>query len=120
MRSVNIPGDPAFDRFAIDGAREHNGVLMLSGQLGATNGGMREQIVASLDCIEALLTAAGYGLGDVLRLGIHTTDIDEFVQHWDVVRDRFAPGSVPPNTLLQYARLAHPKSKVEIDATAVR
>ena len=120
MRSVNVSGDPAFDRFNLDGAREHNGLLVMSGQLGATDGDMREQVTASLDAIEALLREAGYELGDIIRLGIYVTDIDEFVQHWDVVRDRFAPGTVPPNTLLPFARLAHPRSKVEIDVTAVR
>jgi|SRR5579859_5993326 len=120
MRSVNVPGDAAFARFNFDGAREHNGLLMMSGQIGAVDSDMRAQITASLDAVEAVLGEAGYGLGDVIKLGIFTTDMDAFVQHWDVIRDRFAPGTVPPNTLLPLARLANPRSLVEIEATALR
>ncbi|MDT4937961.1 MAG: hypothetical protein QOG80_1632 [Pseudonocardiales bacterium] len=120
MRSLNVPGDPAFARFNFDGAREHNGVLMMSGQIGAVDGDMPAQLAASLDAVEAVLREAGYGLGDIIRIGFFTTDMDAFVRHWDVIRSRFAPGTVPPNTLLPLARLANPRSLVEIEATAVR
>ena len=120
MRSVNVPGDAAFERFNFDGAREHGGLLMMSGQIGAVHGDMRAQLAASLDAVEGVLAEAGYGLDDVIRLGIFTTDMDAFVQHWDVIRSRFAPGTVPPNTLLPLARLANPRSLVEIEATALR
>jgi enamine deaminase RidA (YjgF/YER057c/UK114 family) len=120
MRSVNVTGDAAFERFNIDGAREAGGLLMTSGQIGAVHGDLAEQIAASLDAVEALLHEAGYSLDDVIRLGIFTTDLDGFVRQWHVVRDRFAPGTVPPHTLLPVLRLANPRSLVEIEATALR
>jgi enamine deaminase RidA (YjgF/YER057c/UK114 family) len=120
MRSVNVPGDAAFARFNFDAAREHGGLLMTSGQIGAVSGDMRAQLTACLDAVEGVLMQAEFGLTDVIRLGILTTDMDEFVRHWDVVRDRFAPGTVPPNTLLPLVRLANPRSLVEIEATALR
>lgn len=93
---------------------------MTSGQIGAVTGDMGEQIAACLDALETVLAQAGYGLTDILRLGILTTDMDDFVRHWDLVRKRFAPGTVPPNTLLPLPRLANPRSLVEIEAMAVR
>jgi enamine deaminase RidA (YjgF/YER057c/UK114 family) len=120
MRSVNVPGDAAFARFRFDAAREHRGFLMTSGQIGATTGDMRAQVTACLDALEAVLSQAGYGLSDVIRLGIFTTDLDEFVTQWDVLQARFAPGTVPPNTLLPLTRLANSRSLVEIEATALR
>ena len=120
MRSVYVPGDAAFERFNIDGARESGGLLMTSGQIGAVHRDLAEQIGASLDAVEALLQEAGYSLDDVIRLGIFTTDIDAFIGHWYVVRDRFAPGTVPPHTLLPVQRLANPRALVEIEATAIR
>jgi enamine deaminase RidA (YjgF/YER057c/UK114 family) len=120
MRSVNRPGDVAFERFDIDGAREFGGLLMTSGQVGAVHHDLPEQIATALDAIEALLDAAGYALDDVIRLGIFTTDVDAFISNWDVVRARFAPGTVPPHTLLQVQRLPNPRALVEIEATAIR
>jgi enamine deaminase RidA (YjgF/YER057c/UK114 family) len=120
MRSVNVPGDPAFARFGFDGAREHRGLLMTSGQIGAVDGPMAAQISACLDAVESVLAQADYRLSDVMRLGILTTDLDEFVRQWDVIRSRFAPGPVPPNTLTPLVRLANPRSLVEIEATAFR
>ena len=120
MRSVNVPCDAAFERFHFDGAREHGGLLMTSGQIGTVTGDMSTQLSACLDAVEAVLERAGYALADIIRLAILTTDLDEFVRHWGVIRDRFAPGTVPPNTLLPLTRLANPRSLVEIEATAVR
>jgi enamine deaminase RidA (YjgF/YER057c/UK114 family) len=120
MRSVNVPGDATFERFNIDGARQFGGLLMTSGQIGTTTGDLPEQIGTALDAVEALLAAAGYTLDDIIRLGIFSTDVEGFIRHWDVVRDRFAPGTVPPHTLLEVQRLPNPRSLVEIEATAIR
>jgi enamine deaminase RidA (YjgF/YER057c/UK114 family) len=43
-----------------------------------------------------------------------------FLARWDIVRARFEPGAVPPNTLVQVARFAHPAIQVEIEASAIR
>ncbi len=123
MRSVNTPGDPAYARFHFDAAREFSSTgsqLAVSGQIGNIDGDMAAQIAGALDALERILTEAGYALGDIAKLGIYTTDIDRFVADWAVLRDRFAPGAVPPNTLLQITRLASPRVLVEIDALAAR
>lgn len=120
MRSVNRPGDIAFERFNIDGAREFGGLLVTSGQIGSVHDDLPGQIATALDAVEAILDAAGYVLDDVIRLGIFTTDVEAFIGNWDVVRARFAPGTVPPHTLLQVQRLPNPRAMVEIEATAIR
>jgi enamine deaminase RidA (YjgF/YER057c/UK114 family) len=123
MRSVNLPDDPAYARFHFDAAREFPATamqLVVSGQIGNSDGDMEAQLTGALDALDAVLTAAGYRFADIAKLGIYTTDVDAFVAEWAVLRGRFDPAAVPPNTLLQVPRLAHPGSLVEIDAVAAR
>ncbi|MEM7170211.1 MAG: RidA family protein [Pseudomonadota bacterium] len=82
-------------------------------------GDMRGQIALALDNLEAVLTAAGMGLADVIRLSIYTTDVEEAMKHFDILGSRFGPtGSAPPMTLLEVTRLALPPLLFEIEATA--
>ncbi len=58
-------------------------------------------------------------LGNVVRLTIYTTDVDEMIANWDALAGRLAAANVaPPQTLLGVSRLAFPELKVEIEATA--
>lgn len=80
---------------------------------------MRKQIMLSLDNLEAVLNAAGMGLANIIRLVIHTTDVDGLMQHYDVIGARFGAANVmPPLTLLGVTRLAIPELMFEIEATA--
>jgi enamine deaminase RidA (YjgF/YER057c/UK114 family) len=47
---------------------------------------MRGQIGLALDNLQAVLSAAGMGLGDVVRLGVYTTDVDEALKHFGFAR----------------------------------
>jgi enamine deaminase RidA (YjgF/YER057c/UK114 family) len=121
MRSVNRPDDPAYARFRFDAAREYSAgprQIVLSGQTGDPRSDMAGQVAGALDSAAEILALAGYTLADVTRLGIYTTDVEEFLACWAVVRGRFEPGAVPPNTLVQVVRFAHPAVRVEIEATA--
>lgn len=123
MRSVNRPDDPACARFRFDGAREFSAAglqIVTSGQTGDPAADLSGQISGALDNLADLLGLAGYTLADVTRLGLYTTDITAFLARWDIVRARFEPGAVPPNTLVQVARFAHPAIQVEIEASAIR
>ena len=123
MRSVNRPDDPAYARFRFDAAREFpaaQGQIVTSGQVGDPHADLVGQLAGALDSIAELLALAGYTLADVTRLGIFTTDVEAFLAQWPVVRARFEPGPVPPNTLVQVARFAHPAVQVEIEASAAR
>jgi enamine deaminase RidA (YjgF/YER057c/UK114 family) len=123
MRSVNRPDDPAYARFGFDAAREYPAgelQLVTSGQIGDPRADLGGQVAGALDAVAGLLGLAGYTLADVTRLGIFTTDVEEFVAQWPAIRARFEPHAVPPNTLVQVARFAHPSVQVEIEASAVR
>jgi enamine deaminase RidA (YjgF/YER057c/UK114 family) len=82
-------------------------------------GNMRAQIALALDNLEAILGAAGMSLANVTRLSVYTTDVDEAMQHFDVMGGRFGPlGVAPPMTLLGVSRLALPPLLFEIEASA--
>lgn len=103
-------------------------VLYLAGQT-ATNaqgqpqhtGDMGAQLMAALDNVEAVLTAGGYRLADLVRLNYYTTDIDAFFAHYGVATQRLAAADcLASGTLLGVTRLARPELLVEIEGTAVR
>ncbi len=80
---------------------------------------MRGQIALALDNLEAVLSAADMSLANVTRLGVHATDVDEAMKHFDVLGARFGPvENTPPMTLLGVSRLAIPGLLFEIEATA--
>ena len=82
-------------------------------------GDMRAQIDLALDNLEAVLKAAGMELGDLVRVGVYTTDVDEAMKHFDVLGARFgAANATPPMTLLGVTRLAIPGLLFEIDGVA--
>jgi enamine deaminase RidA (YjgF/YER057c/UK114 family) len=82
-------------------------------------GDMRQQIMLAVDNLEAVLTAAGMGLSNIIRLVIYTTDVDEALKHFDVLGARFGQANAaPPMTLLGVTRLAIPVLMFEIEATA--
>lgn len=82
-------------------------------------GDMRAQIALALDNLEAVLGAAGMTLANVTRLSVYSTDVDEAMQHFDVLGGRFGPlGVAPPMTLLGVSRLALPPLLFEIEASA--
>jgi enamine deaminase RidA (YjgF/YER057c/UK114 family) len=83
-------------------------------------GDMRGQIDLALDNLEAVLTEAGMGLANVIRLGVYATDVDEALKNFDLLGMRFGPlNCAPPMTLLGVTRLAIPGLMFEIEATAV-
>jgi enamine deaminase RidA (YjgF/YER057c/UK114 family) len=108
----------------VEGARR---ILVCSGQTATDADGrprhpgdMAAQLAMALDNLEAVLAAAGMGLGDVVRLQVYTTDVDRLLEHYRVVVERLeAAGVRPASTLLGVARLAAPELLVELEATAM-
>ena len=83
-------------------------------------GDMRSQIGLALDNLEAVLKEAGMDLGNVVKLGVYATDVDEALRNFDLLGMRFGPHRVaPPMTLLGVTRLAIPGLSFEIEATAL-
>jgi len=82
-------------------------------------GDMRNQLTLTLDNLEAVLSDADMSLGNITRLNIYTTDVDEAMQHFDVLGSRFGPiNAAPAMTLLGVTRLAIAPLMIEIEATA--
>ena len=84
-------------------------------------GDMRAQIIQALDNVDAVLGAAGFKMSDVVRLNFFTTDVDRTMEAWGLIQGRLAQaGCRQASTLLGVARLYHPDSLIEIEATAVQ
>lgn len=82
-------------------------------------GDMRGQVSLALDNLEAVLAGADMGLGNIIRLGVYATDVDEALKNFDLFGMRFGPiQCAPPITLLGVTRLAIPGLLFEIEATA--
>ena len=100
--------------------------LILSGQdsvdpEGAPQhpGEMGAQLDLAIDNLEAVLAPAEMNLGDVVRLTIYATDVDELFKHWGQLPQRFgaAEGSFV-TSVVGVSRLAAPDLLVLLEATA--
>jgi len=78
--------------------------------------GQARQVMANL---ATALEGAGVGLGDVLKTTVYvaTTDREDLVAAWDVVRRHFGDHDAP-STLLGVAVLGYPDQLVEVEAVA--
>lgn len=105
----------------------HTRTLYCSGQAAMSSDGtpqhagdMGAQLALSLDNLEAVLSAAGMSLANLVRLNVYTTDVDLLFQHYGVLASRLgAAGVAPATTLLGLTRLALPLLMVELEGTAV-
>lgn len=78
-------------------------VLMCAGQTATDAEGkpmhaedMRAQITLALDNLETVLEQAGLNLSNVMRLNYYTTDVDRFIEAYDVVLSRLAEAGCRP------------------------
>ncbi|MFE8915974.1 RidA family protein [Streptomyces globisporus] len=83
-------------------------------------GDMAAQLALSVDNLEAVLVEAGMSLANLVRLNVHTTDVDLLLQHYGALAGRLgAAGVAPASTMLGVTRLALPGLMVELEGTAV-
>jgi enamine deaminase RidA (YjgF/YER057c/UK114 family) len=83
-------------------------------------GDMPAQLALTLDNLEAVLAGGGMGLADVVRLDVFTTEVDQLLEHYQVVTERLDAAEVKPaSTLLGVTRLAAPELLVELQAMAM-
>ena len=105
----------------------HTRTLFCSGQTAMSaegrplhDGDMAAQLGLSTDNLEAVLAAAGMSLADLVRLTVHTTDVDLLLQHYGVLAARLGAARVAPaTTMVGVTRLAVPGQLVELEGTAV-
>ena len=83
-------------------------------------GDMSAQLAKAMENLQTVLEQAGFTLGNVVRLNVHTTDVDKtFESYGEIVGRLSAAGCQPAMMLVGVARLAFPELLVEIEATAV-
>ena len=113
----------------VEGASRH---LHLSGQVAlvadaqsemgvavVAPGDMKGQMESALANIDAVLEKAGMTRANVVTLRFFTTDVDGFLESYDVYASWIgAVGARPPQSLLGVQRLALPELLVEIEAYA--
>jgi 2-iminobutanoate/2-iminopropanoate deaminase len=103
-------------------------LLICSGQVALDSDGqvihegdMRAQTRAVMDNLETVLHTADYSLADVVKLTIHTIDVEDYRRcHDEVVRRTRAVGCQPAISLLGVTALAFPEGMVEIEAIAAK
>lgn len=83
-------------------------------------GDIRAQITLALDNLETLLKESKFEFKDIVRLNIFTTDVDKFLENYDVFITRLAEaGCRHAGCVIGVARLAFPEMMIEVEATAV-
>jgi enamine deaminase RidA (YjgF/YER057c/UK114 family) len=81
-------------------------------------GDMAAQLELALDNLEAVLAAADMTLANIVRLNVYSTDVDEYLEHFARVNDRFG-SSRYATTVLGVTQLPAPQLLVLLEATAV-
>lgn len=126
MQRQNISGNSpyeaivGFSRAVKIGPFVTVGGTVATGDDGKIVGGddMYAQAVQALKNIERALTAAGAGLGDVVRTRMFITDVSRWQEvaraHGEVFRD-----IRPAATMLQVVAMVSPEMLVEIEADAI-
>jgi enamine deaminase RidA (YjgF/YER057c/UK114 family) len=105
----------------------HTRTLYVSGQTAVGpdgspqhEGDMAGQLTLSVDNLDGVLHAAGMSLTDLVRLDVHTTDVDQLLAHYGVLASRLGAAGVRPTmTMVGVVRLAVPGQLVELGGTAV-
>lgn len=101
--------------------------LYVSGQTSMSQDGWPEQdgdiaaqLALSVDNFEAVLTAAGMSLANLVRLNVYTNDVDALFPHYGELPGRLGAAGVSPTTsMLGVSCLAIPGQLVELEGTAV-
>ena len=82
-------------------------------------GDIRSQMQYALECIDEVLAKAEMNRKDILTLRFFTTDVDAFLENYDVYANWISEAGIcPPQSLLGVNRLVFPELTVEIEATA--
>jgi 2-iminobutanoate/2-iminopropanoate deaminase len=100
-------------------------LLFVSGIVPVDDGGglvggddVVAQATAVFDSMRAVLQAAGATPGDVVKVTVFLTDVDDRPLV-NPVRQAFFGDARPASTLVEISRLAIPGAKIEVEAVAV-
>merc|ERR1712088_935147 len=99
-------------------------LVFTAGQIGMTPEGVFEsddpadQAVQALTNIQNILAAAGLDMGDVVKVTVMMTDMDDY-DAINQVYDGFFPEPKPARSAFQVGRLPKDEAKVEIEVVAL-
>lgn len=81
---------------------------------------IKTQLLLAISNLETVIRESGYELKNIVRLNVYTTSNDEFLPHFDILKDWVAKNGIKQAlTLFQVTNLFE-TLKVELEATAVR
>ena len=120
-REFSVPGlNPPISHYC--DAVQFGNLLFISGiaALDENNGVIggddaAAQAEAIFSAMDKILKAASAGFGDVLKVTVFLTDVDDRTKI-NPVRQRYFGESRPASTLIEVSRLAVPGMKVEVEA----
>jgi enamine deaminase RidA (YjgF/YER057c/UK114 family) len=83
-------------------------------------GDMPTKLKVALDNLQEVLNAADMSFANVVRLNIHSTNVEALFQHFAILTERFGGGGERfATTVLGVSRLAGSGLMVALDATAM-
>jgi 2-iminobutanoate/2-iminopropanoate deaminase len=119
-----VPGQPEPLSHYTDAVRA-GGLLFCSGIVPVDEDGQlvgRGDVVAQarrvFENMRSVLGAAGAGPGDVVKVTVFLTDVDDRAAI-NPVRQEFFGDARPSSTLVEIGRLAVPGARIEVEAVAV-
>ena len=120
-REIRVPGQPEPISHYTDAVRA-GGLLFVSGCVPVDGDGRLvggDDVVAQarrvFENMGAVLAAAGASFGDVVKVTVYLTDIDDRPRVNPVRQDVFGSAR-PASTLVEVSRLAVVGAKIEVDA----
>jgi reactive intermediate/imine deaminase len=112
-----------YEPYLLSQAIKFGNLLFVSGQAGAgddgkiVGGGFRSQGEQAFANLRRALEAGGSRLGDVIKVTIFVTDMDNFKEVVEL-RRRFFTAPYPADTIAEIKALYDPAAMIEIEAIA--
>jgi 2-iminobutanoate/2-iminopropanoate deaminase len=86
----------------------------------SSNADMKTQLLLAMQNLEQVISQSGYELKNIVRLNVYTTSNEEFMPHFDMLKDWIAKSGIRQAlTLFQVTELFE-TLKIELEATAVK
>lgn len=86
----------------------------------SSNADMKTQLLLAIKNLEQVIGESGYELKNIVRLNVYTTSNEEFMVHFEILKDWIAKNGIRQAlTLFQVVELFE-TLKVELEATVVK
>ncbi|GAA4917283.1 RidA family protein [Mucilaginibacter defluvii] len=81
---------------------------------------MKTQLLLAISNLETVIRESGYELKNIVRLNVYTTSNDEFLPHFDILKEWIANNRIRQALTLFHVTNLFETLKVELEATAVK